>query len=160
MAFQKQDNNSLAKGIAGQLASLNPAVFDTNNYPAGEDGVTAGLAVWADSTTETYTNAGTGKPTGIALSVFNYANLDLSKAANMLIPEGQTVTVLKKGDVFVDCTTIANIGQKIYVNVKDGTFKADAAGTDTKDTDWLETDFYVVEGSGAAGDLILISNWS
>lgn len=159
MAFQKQVNNSLAKGIAGQLASLNPAVFDTNNYPAGEDGVTAGLAVWADSTTETYTNAGTGKPLGIAIAEYAHANLDLAEDSSMTIPAGDTVTVLKKGDIYVNCTTAATVGQKIFANTKDGTLKADAAGADTEGSDFVETDFAVVE-AGSVNSLILISNWS
>lgn len=158
--FQKNVQNTMAKGIGGQLASLNPAVFDTNNYAAGENGVTAGLFVWENSTDEAYENKGEGKPTGIALSVYTYAKLKFDEPASMLIPEGNTVTVLKKGDVYANCTTIANIGQKIFANTKDGSMKADAAGTDTTGTDFVETDFYVVEGSSAANETILISNWS
>lgn len=159
MSFQKKVSTDIAAGIAGQIASLNPAVFDTNNFPAGENGVTAGLAVWIDAANESYANAGTGKPLGIAIAEYAHANLDLAEDSSMTIPAGDTVTVLKKGDIYVNCTTASTVGQKIFANTKDGTLKADAASADTEGSDFVETDFAVVE-SGSVNSLILISNWS
>lgn len=158
--FQQQVNPTLAAGIAGQIASLNPAVYDTNNFPAGENGVTAGLAVWADYTEGNVNNAGSSGvvPLGIAAAVMNYGNMNLDLEASMLIPEGQTVTVLKKGDVYVNCTTVATPGQKIYANYQNGTFSSNTAGQSVDNS--VETDWYVVEGAEEANGLILISNWS
>ncbi len=156
--FQKQVQTTLAKGFAGQLASLNPQVYDTNNLPAGKSGITAGLAVWQKTDDNILENKGTGKPLGIALANMNYVNYDLSKDASMLISEGQTIQVLKKGDVYVNCTTAANVGQKIYVNTTNGTFSANETGQ-TVDSS-VETDFYVIEGATGTNELILISNWS
>lgn len=158
MGFQQQVNLGLAAGIAGQPASLNPAVYDTNNFPAGENGVTAGLAVWADYSEGNVNNKGTGAPLGIALAVMNYGNMNLDLDASMLIPEGQTVTVLKKGDVYVNCTTAAAPGQKIYANTANGTFSANDTGQSVDSS--VETDWYVAEGAEETNSLILISNWS
>lgn len=157
MAFQKQVNTILAAGIAGQIASLNPAVYDTNNFPAGENGVTAGLAVWADYAEGSVSNKGTGVPLGIALAVMNYGNMNLDLEASMLIPEGQTVTVLKKGDVYVNCTTAATPGQKIYANYQNGTFSSNTTGQSVDNS--VETDWTVAEGAEGTNELILISNW-
>ncbi len=128
MAFQKEVSRDLAKGIPGQLASLNPIVYDTNNFPAGENGVTAGLAVWADYEVGVYNNAGTGKPLGIAMAVMNYAGCFLTERASMKIEAGKTVTVIKKGDVYVNSTSAAVPGQKVFVNNSDGTFSQARAG--------------------------------
>lgn len=157
MAFQKEVLRNLAKGIPGQLASLNPTVYDTNNFPAGENGVTAGLAVWADYDTGVYNNAGTGKPLGIAMAVMNYASCFLTERGSMKIEPGKTVTVIKRGDVYVDTTTAAVPGQKVFVNNSDGTFSTGEAGATV--AGGTETDFYVVDG-GEPNSLILISAWS
>ncbi len=155
-SFQKTVNTTPAVGIAGQLASHNPAIFLVGNPPAGEDGVSAGAFVWSDG--ETVEAAGTTKPSGIVLATMDHPNFDLQNGASVDFPEGTPVTVLVKGDIFVVSTTAATVGQGVYVSTTTGAITTATAGS-TAATGTVDTGFKVLT-AGAIGDPIIISNWS
>lgn len=154
--FQKVVNTTPALGIAGQRASLNPAIFLVGNPPAGDGGVSAGAFVWVDD--GTVIDTGTTTPAGIVLATMDHPNFDLQNGATVTYPEGTPVTVMVKGDIFTTATTAATVGQGVYVSTTTGAITTATAGS-TAVTGTVDTGFKVLT-AGAIGDIIIISNWS
>jgi len=157
MAFQSQVNLGYARGVAGSKASFNPFVYWPNNLLA--DGpVAVGSFVWPGTAPQIQAkNTGTGVPIGIVERNIVYPNFLVFEEGTLIVPDGSALATVIKGDLWVVSLTAATDGQKVYANLADGTIQTDAAGETI--TGAVETPWVVVSG-GAAGDPILISNWS
>lgn len=159
--FQGQVNILPAIGVPGQHMSTNPLVSTQKGYCAA-DTVTIGGFVWA--ATEKNNNAfvkstGTGAPLGFAVREITNP-LGYNKSDSNTVPKGFPVSVAVKGDFAVVTGTVATVGQSVFAVLADGTIKTDTA--DAVVNDAVKTDYKVVNinGGGAAGDIIVISNWA
>lgn len=162
--FQGQVNNLPAIGVPGQHMSTNPLVSTQKGYCAA-DTVTIGGFVWA--TTEKNNDAndafvkstGTGAPLGFAVREITNP-LGYNKSASNTVPKGFPVSVAVKGDFAVVTGTDATVGQSVFAVLADGSIKTDTAGNTVEGA--VETDYKVVNinGGGAVGDIIVISNWA
>lgn len=171
--FQGQVNILPAIGVPGQHMSTNPLVSTQKGYCAA-DTVTIGGFVWAatvnnkDKDNKDNDNkdndafvksTGVGAPLGFAVREITNP-LGYNQPASNTVPKGFPVSVAVKGDFAVITKTAATVGQSVFAMVADGTIKTGAAGDIV--TDAVETDYKVVNinGGGAAGDIIVISNWA
>lgn len=159
--FQRQVNILPAIGVPGQHMSTNPLVSTQKAYCAA-DTVTIGGFVWA--TTKENNDAfvkstGQGAPLGFAVREITNP-LGYNESASNTVPKGFPVSVAVKGDFAVVTRTAATVGQSVFAVLTDGTIKTDAAGKTVEDA--VETDYKVVNinDGGAAGDIIVISNWA
>lgn len=161
--FQGQVNILPAIGVPGQHMSTNPLVSTQKGYCAA-DTVTIGGFVWAATGYENdafvkSTGTGTGAPLGFAVREITNP-LGYNQPASNTVPKGFPVSVAVKGDFAVITTTEATVGQSVFAVLADGTIKTGTAG-DTVDGA-VKTDYKVVNinGGGAVGDIIVISNWA
>lgn len=162
--FQGQVNILPAIGVPGQHMSTNPLVSTQKGYCAA-DTVTIGGFVWAATVDKNDANdafvksTGTGAPLGFAVREITNP-LGYNESASNTVPKGFPVSVAVKGDFAVITTTTATVGQSVYAVLADGTIKTGAAGNNGEDA--VETDYKVVNinGGGAVGDIIVISNWA
>ncbi len=159
--FQVQVNTLPAIGVPGQHMSTNPLVSTQKGYCAA-DTVTIGRFVWA--TVEKGNDAfvkstGTGVPLGFAVREITNP-LGYNESASNTVPKGFPVSVAVKGDFAVITGTAATVGQSVFAVLEDGTIKTDTAGTIVDGA--VETAYKVVNinGGGAVGDIIVISNWA
>lgn len=159
--FQGQVNILPAIGVPGQHMSTNPLVSTQKGYYAA-DTVTIGGFVWAEP--GKYNDAfvkSTGKGTPLGFAVREITNpLGYNESASNTVPKGFPVSVAVQGDFAVITTTEATVGQSVFAVLADGSIKTDTKGKVLEDA--VETDYKVVNinGSGAAGDIIVISNWA
>lgn len=159
--FQRQVNILPAIGVPGQHMSTNPLVSTQKGYCAA-DTVTIGGFVWA--TTGNNNGAfvkSTGKDAPVGFAVREITNpLGYNESASNTVPKGFPVSVAVKGDFAVITRTAATVGQSVFAVLVDGSIKTGTAG-DTVDGA-IKTDYKVVNinGGGAAGDIIVISNWA
>lgn len=162
--FQGQVNLLPAIGVPGQHMSTNPLVSTQKGYCAA-DTVTIGGFVWATTEKENDANdafvksTGTGAPLGFAVREITNP-LGYNKSASNTVPKGFPVSVAVKGDFAVVTGTPATVGQSVFAVLADGSIKTGTAGSTIKDA--KETDYKVVNinGGGAEGDIIVISNWA
>jgi hypothetical protein len=170
--FQGQVNILPAIGVPGQHMSTNPLVSTQKGYCAA-DTVTIGGFVWAttvnnnDAFVKSTVNnndafvksTGTGAPLGFAVREITNP-LGYNESASNTVPKGFPVSVAVKGDFAVITGTAATVGQSVFAVLADGTIKTDTAGVTVEDA--VETDYKVVNinGGGAVGDIIVISNWA
>lgn len=171
--FQEQVNILPAIGVPGQHMSTNPLV-NTQTGCCAADTVTIGGFVWAATEKENDTAAaaatekendvfveskGTGVPLGLAVREITNP-LGYNQSASNTVPKGFPVSVAVKGDFAVITTTTATVGQSVFAGLKDGTIKTNTAGETVEDA--VETNYKVVNvnGGGAVGDIIVISNWA
>lgn len=162
--FQGQVNILPAIGVPGQHMSTNPLVSTQKGYCAA-DTVTIGGFVWAVTENENDANdafvksTGTGAPLGFAVREITNP-LGYNKSASNTVPKGFPVSVAVKGDFAVITGTAATVGQSVFAVLADGSIKTDKAGGTVEDA--IETDYKVVNinGGGAVGDIIVISNWA
>lgn len=160
--FQGQVNILPAIGVPGQHMSTNPLVSTQKGYCAA-DTVTIGGFVW-EAVTEKENVAfvkstGTGAPLGFAVREITNP-LGYNESASNTVPKGFPVSVAVKGDFAVVTGTVATVGQSVFAVLADGTIKTDAADKTVEGA--VETDYKVVNinGDGAVGDIIVISNWA
>lgn len=159
--FQRQVNILPAIGVPGQHMSTNPLVSTQKGYCAA-DTVTIGGFVWA-ATVETndafVKSTGEGTPLGFAVREITNP-LGYNESASNTVPKGFPVSVAVKGDFAVVTGTDATVGQSVFAVLKDGSIKTDKKGGIVEGA--VETDYKVVNinGGGAAGDIIVISNWA
>lgn len=160
--FQGQVNILPAIGVPGQHMSTNPLVSTQKGYCAA-DTVNIGGFVWA-ATPEKENDAfvkstGTGAPLGFAVREITNP-LGYNQPASNTVPKGFPVSVAVKGDFAVITGTPAKVGQSVFAVLADGSIKTDTAGSTVDDA--VETDYKVVNinGGGAVGDIIVISNWA
>lgn len=160
--FQGQVNILPAIGVPGQHMSTNPLVSTQKGYCAA-DTVTIGGFVWAvtvDKNDASFVKS-TGKGAPLGFAVREITNpLGYNESASNTVPKGFPVSVAVKGDFAVITATPATVGQSVFAVLADGTIKTGAAG-DTVEGE-VETDYKVVNinGGGAVGDIIVISNWA
>lgn len=159
--FQGQVNILPAIGVPGQHMSTNPLVSTQKGYCAA-DTVTIGGFVWATNGEKSdafVKSTGTGAPLGFAVREITNP-LGYNESASNTVPKGFPVSVAVKGDFAVVTGTQATVGQSVFAVLKDGSIKTGTAD-DTVD-DAIETDYKVVNinGGGAEGDIIVISNWA
>lgn len=159
--FRGQVNILPAIGVPGQHMSTNPLVSTQKGYCAA-DTVTIGGFVWA--TTEKGNDAfvkstGAGAPLGFAVREITNP-LGYNESASNTVPKGFPVSVAVKGDFAVVTQTAATVGQSVFAVLADGTIKTSTADDTVEDA--VKTDYKVVNinGVGAAGDIIVISNWA
>lgn len=157
MAFQKTVNTYPGIGIPGAYAAINPIVSTAKGYVASA-ACNIGGFVWADADKKKegcVKPTGTGRPLGFAVrEITNPLGIDVE--ASNTVPVGYPVSVEVKGDFFAVTTTDATVGQKVFAVLANGTIKTGDAQTTFEDA--VETDFEVIQ-AGAAGDVIIISNW-
>lgn len=160
--FQGQVNILPAIGVPGQHMSTNPLVSTQKGYCAA-DTVTIGGFVWAatvDGTNDAFVKStGTGAPLGFAVREITNP-LGYNQPASNTVPKGFPVSVAVKGDFAVITGTVARVGQSVFAVLADGSIKTGIAGDIVDDA--IETDYKVVNinGAGAVGDIIVISNWA
>lgn len=160
--FQGQVNILPAIGVPGQHMSTNPLVSTQKGYCAA-DTVTIGGFVWAATVAENddafVKSTGTGAPLGFAVREITNP-LGYNKSASNTVPTGFPVSVAVKGDFAVITGTVATVGESVFAVLADGSIKTRKKG-DTVDGA-VETDYKVVNinGGGAVGDIIVISNWA
>lgn len=160
--FQGQVNILPAIGVPGQHMSTNPLVSTQKGYCAA-DTVNIGGFVWAAVTVEEngafVKSTGEGAPLGFAVREITNP-LGYNKSASNTVPTGFPVSVAVKGDFAVITGTAATVGQSVFAVLADGSIKTDEAGATVEGA--VETDYKVVNinGGGAVGDIIVISNWA
>lgn len=160
--FKGQVNILPAIGVPGQHMSTNPLVSTQKGYRAA-DTVTIGGFVWAvnvENNDAFVKSTGTGAPLGFAVREITNP-LGYNESASNTVPKGFPVSVAVKGDFAVITTTPAIVGQSVFADSTDGSIKTGKAGDNTIENA-IETDYKVVniKGGGAAGDIIVISNWA
>lgn len=159
--FQGQVNILPAIGVPGQHMSTNPLVSTQKGYCAA-DTVTIGGFVWAATEKDNdalVKSTGTGAPLGFAVREITNP-LGYNESAFNTVPKGFPVSVAVKGDFAVVTKTVASVGQSVYAVLADGSIETDVAGVNNENL--VETDYKVVNinGGGAKGDIIVISNWA
>lgn len=157
--FQKQVNIMPAIGVPGQHMSTNPLVSTQKGYYAA-DTVTIGGFVWAVENNDAFVKStGTGAPLGFAVREITNP-LGYNESASNTVPKGFPVSVAVKGDFAVITGTDATVGQSVFAVLKDGTIKTGEAEGSVENA--VKTDYKVVNinGGGAEGDIIVISNWA
>lgn len=160
--FQGQVNILPAIGVPGQHMSTNPLVSTQKGYCAA-DTVTIGGFVWAatgNNNDAFVKSKGTnGAPLGFAVREITNP-LGYNESAFNTVPKGFPVSVAVKGDFAVVTGTVATVGQRVFAVLADGSIKTGEAGGTVEDA--VETDYKVVNinGGGAIGDIIVISNWA
>lgn len=159
--FQGQVNTLPAIGVPGQHMSTNPLVSTQKGYCAA-DTVTIGGFVWEvteDENDAFVKSTGTGAPLGFAVREITNP-LGYNESASNTVPKGFPVSVAVKGDFAVITATAASVGQSVFAVLADGTIQTGAA--DIKVENAVKTDYKVVNinGGGAKGDIIVISNWA
>ena len=159
--FQGQVNILPAIGVPGQHMSTNPLVSIQKDYCAA-DTVTIGGFVWAvpaDEKDAFVKSTGQGAPLGFAVRDITNP-LGYNESASNTVPKGFPVSVAVKGDFAVITATTATVGQSVFAVLTDGTIKTNTAGVSVEGA--VETDYKVVNinGGGAVGDIIVISNWA
>lgn len=163
--FQGQVNTLPAIGVPGQHMSTNPLVSTQKGYCAA-DTVTIGGFVWAvtvgenDDANDAFVKS-TGEDAPLGFAVREITNpLGYNKSASNTVPKGFPVSVAVKGDFAVITGTPATVGQRVFAVFKDGSIKTGRTGVSIDGA--IETDYKVVNinGGGAVGDIIVISNWA
>lgn len=158
--FQGQVNILPAIGVPGQHMSTNPLVSTQKGYCAA-DTVTIGGFVWAavDKNDAFVKSTGTGAPLGFAVREITNP-LGYNESASNTVPTGFPVSVAVKGDFAVITGTAATVGQSVFAVHADGSIKTGKKGGNVEGA--IETDYKVVNinGGGAVGDIIVISNWA
>jgi hypothetical protein len=165
--FQEQVNILPAIGVPGQHMSTNPLVSTQKGYCAA-DTVTIGGFVWAETANKNdaaVKSTGTDAPLGFAVREITnplicYNPEGYNKSASNTVPKGFPVSVAVKGDFAVITRTEATEGQSVFAVLADGSIKTGQKGDKLEDA--VETDYKVVNinGGGAVGDIIVISNWA
>lgn len=156
--FQGQVNILPAIGVPGQHMSTNPLVSTQKGYCAA-DTVTIGGFVWAAGNDAFVKSTGKDAPLGFAVREITNP-LGYNESASNTVPKGFPVSVAVKGDFAVVAGTDATVGQSVFAVLADGSIKTG----DTSDfgEEAVKTDYKVVNinGDGAAGNIIVISNWA
>lgn len=161
--FQGQVNILPAIGVPGQHMSTNPLVSTQKGYCAA-DTVTIGGFVWAATVEKNVEkndafvkSTGEGVPLGFAVREITNP-LGYNESAFNTVPKGFPVSVAVKGDFAVVTGTTATVGQSVFAMLADGSIRTYKAGETVENA--VETDYKVVNinGGGAAGDIIVISN--
>lgn len=157
MTFQKQVETSLALGIPGAYASVNPIVSAAIGYLA-DGNVEIGSFVWPGADEGTVTNKGKSgvKPLGFVVLERTYPIMTAGVEAQNYVPDRMNVPVQAKGDFFAVANTVAEVGQKVFASITTGEIATDDEGETL--AGYVETDYKVVTAADAGGTFV-ISNW-
>lgn len=160
--FQGQVNILPAIGVPGQHMSTNPFLVSTQKGYCAADTVNIGGFVWAATVKNNdafVKSTGTGAPLGFAVREITNP-LGYNESAFNTVPKGFPVSVAIKGDFAVVTGTVATVGQSVFAVLADGSIKTGTAGEGVEGA--VETDYKVIniDGGGAVGDIIVISNWA
>lgn len=131
--FQTTILTQLAPGIEGDWASANPAasmLAGPGALVAGPLGVTVGRFAWADNG-GVVRNIGGGGNGRIGFVQKDQPALITAWLAQstMVLQGGQEIVLHQKADVWARFAAGANIGQKVYASLADGSCSAAAAGS-------------------------------
>lgn len=155
--MQTQVNLYPAEAMPGALATVHQAIFTAKQYVAADDTLKVGGFAFAGGTDGTATaKSETGALLGFVVRNQAYFNYDLTDAEGTLaVPEGATVQLAVKADVYIVAPAAATVGQKVLVTRATG-----AVSLGTAATDGVVDTGYVVKTAGAKDAVILISSWS
>jgi hypothetical protein len=167
--FQTHVNMYLAPGLPGGWASANPHVsllppsngdfgaVTNGTWRVGADGVIVGNFAFADPATGDVTSVyAAGTRIGfVQRDQFGLITVYLDGTTEVLF-EGQGVTLLAAGDVWVKFAAPAAVGDYVLANMADGSAVASATAADTATA--VLTPFRVASAA-AAGDIAKISVW-
>lgn len=160
MPFPSKINAVLPVGAEGDFASANAMMSSLNpveaSFITGKDGANVGRFGWSDAN-GVVSNKGTGTPTGFIHRHQTAYIYDFMGEYGNLIPAGQPVDLMSRGDFWVKTYTTATIGQKVFANNTDGTISTGAVGGTVAGC--VET-LFAVASAGEAGDAIKITPWS
>lgn len=161
MLSQSSINVNPAIGLPGDFASANPrhsVIAPPGGFQAGPNGLTVGLAAWADAVTgQTLSNTGTGLPTGILHRNMQALTAAYLQEYSYTVPAGFPIGELfDDGDLFVKNfgSTAVAVGMKAFATLANGTFTFAAAGSTVSGA--VETS-WVAKMACAAGELTVIN---
>ena len=149
MALQSVVNNEYALGTPGCKATPDQSIYTVENYFVASGGVKAGSFAWLDSAGE-LVNTGSGTPVGFVQRDVYYPMMTIADGG-MVIPEGESATVAKKGDYYAQMVASCTAGQTVYVTQS-------ATLTTTSASGLIDTGWKVAVGA-ASGGTCIISNW-
>lgn len=134
MSFQSLVNAQPAVGVEGGIASSNPMSSVLGNIVAGTAGARVGSFAWlTNGVANSFTL--TGKlPDGFVPNTQNALITAWKGNSSMLVPAGNPVTVMDRGDFWAVATySDAAIGDKVFANVFTGKIQAGTAGVSQTD---------------------------
>lgn len=130
--MQTTVNVDMAAGIPGEMATTRPrycyAVIAAEN-------VTLGGSAYLGSDGKAYASAGSGRTLkGVFVSPHQHVQMKLADGtASLVVPAGQEVGLLERGEVYIVATGTAGAGDKLYVDA-DGVLTPTASVTSGTDT--------------------------
>lgn len=160
MPLQSKVNRYLAQGVPGAKATPDQSVYTPVN-PLTSKALPVGGFVFPvveesviDNTRATNVAGSATEVLGFAERVINYVNWNLLDDGTLTVPEGAALTVAVRGDYWAVSSTAATVGQKVLASTADGSISTGTPDATHLDTGW------VVKTPGAAGEPIIISNWT
>jgi hypothetical protein len=157
MAMQKKVNLYQAAAVQGDRASQNPTVYMPFNFLAGGS-ITVGTFVWQDpANPNEILNSGTGAPLGFIERILTNFNYVLTSEGTLIVEEGGELAVAVRGDFYALADASVTVGMAVFANNTTGAVKFAEAGS--TQSGYTETNWRALT-AGAAGDLIIISNWT
>ena len=158
MAFSFQQNVGLKNKVAiqGDRANQNPTIYDVTNFLAGSGGVEVGTFTWRSASYPQTQVVNTGTSAMVVegfVERTQNVNGFTFDPADMTIPEGENVTVARKGDFFVEADGAVSIGDTVYADYSDGSV------TFTSGATTVDSGFKAKTSASASGDMVIISNW-
>ena len=150
MALQSVVNSAYALGTPGCKATPDQSIYTVENYFVASGGVVAGTFAWLDSAGE-LVNTGSGTPVGFVQRDVYYPMFTVNQDGGMVIPEGESATVAKKGDYYAQMVTSCTAGQTVYATQS-------ATLTTTSASGLIDTGWKIAVGA-ASGGTCIISNW-
>ena len=162
MAFQNTINRVNTYGMPGDTANGQvPHYTPTTPRVAANETIYAGDFVWVTDVNgvATCSKAGTGVPSGIVHRIMDVP-LACTSEGSLQIPVGRTASVVNWGDMFIQTTDSATVGNKIYVNNTTGAITNAATGTSVSGA--TETAWTIVSlannAAAATGSVVIVSN--
>lgn len=123
MAFQKQVNQTQALGSAGQISKAFHNYCNTFSAIAGDNKICVGCFVQSTSgTNEREVIDASGEAiTGKILGVVVKDHYISSETETHIYREGDNVTIINAGNVFIECESVATAGQYVFLKDDNGT---------------------------------------
>lgn len=150
MALQSIVNSEYALGTPGCKATPDQSIYTVENYFVGDSGVAAGTFAWIEDGVLVHINTGSGTLAGFVQRDVYYPMMTITDGG-MIIPEGESATVAKKGDYYAQMPTSCTAGQTVYATTSGTVTVTSASGV--VDTGWK------VAIGAASGGTCVISNW-
>lgn len=159
MAFQNTVEIYPAPAVAGDRAGNQPTVYTAHNF-VNATAVTCGQFAFRDATTPDTmcsNTAQSGLPLGIVERTHENVAMTVLGAdgGSLVIPVAGVVSIIQRGQVWVEADTAVTVGMKAFAVLADGSVKFAAAGATV--TGAVETTFEAVT-AGAKGELVIVDN--